>query len=109
MQMVFLRKPAALALWSKIKGLFLDNANQRVVYTLQDFHSLFQGDLSITDYFGHLYKLSDLLYDVGHPVSKLSLVINALRGLNSKFSHAISTITAFKPLSAFLFVKNYLL
>jgi hypothetical protein len=54
MQMVFLHKPAALALWSKIKGLFLDNANQRVVYTLQDFHSLFQGDLSITDYFGHL-------------------------------------------------------
>jgi hypothetical protein len=43
------------------------------------------------------------------PVPELSLVINALRSLNSKFSHAISTITAMKLLPSFLHVRNYLL
>jgi hypothetical protein len=35
-------------------------------------------------------------------------VINALYGLNSKFSQAISTITAMKPLPSFLHIRNYL-
>jgi hypothetical protein len=109
MKMVFLHQPMVIALWPAIKGLFLENADQRAVYTLQECHGLFQGDFSITDYFGCLKQLSDLLYDVGHPVPEPSLVINALGGLNSKFSHAISTITAFKPLPSFLFIRNYLL
>jgi hypothetical protein len=36
-------------------------------------------------------------------------VINTLHGLNSKFSQAISTITAMKQLPSFLHVRNYLL
>jgi hypothetical protein len=67
------------------------------VYALQEFHDLFQADMSITDYFGWLKQLTNLLHDVGHPVPEPSLVINALHGLNSKFSQAISTITAMKP------------
>jgi hypothetical protein len=65
--------------------------------------------MSITDYFGRLKQLTDLLHDVGHPVSEPALMINALYGLNSKFSQAISMLTATKPLSSFLFVRNYLL
>jgi hypothetical protein len=38
-----------------------------------------------------------------------AMVINTLRGLNSKFSHAISVLTARKPLPAFLFTRDYLL
>jgi hypothetical protein len=87
--------------------LALQLCHQRAVYALQDFHSLFQGDISITDYFRHLKQLNNLPYDVGHPVFEPSLVINALCILN--FSHTISTITAFKPLPSFLFIRNYLL
>jgi hypothetical protein len=43
------------------------------------------------------------------PIPKPSLVINTLHGLNSKFSQAISTITAMKSLPSFLHVCNYLL
>jgi hypothetical protein len=53
---------------------------------------------------------------VGHPVSDLAMVINALCGLNSKFRHAISVLTMHKPLPSFhkplpsfLFVHDYLL
>jgi hypothetical protein len=64
---------------------------------------------SIHDYFSRLKHLVDLLRDIGHPVSDPAMVINALRGLNSKFSHAISVLTARKPLPSFLFSRDYLL
>jgi hypothetical protein len=53
--------------------------------------------------------LADLLLDVGHLVPDPVMVINALRGLNSKFSHAISVLTAHKSLPTFLFTRDYLL
>jgi hypothetical protein len=68
MKMVFLSKPRAHALWMSLQGLFLDNADQRAMHALQEFHGLFQADLSITDYFDRLKQLADLLHDVGHPV-----------------------------------------
>jgi hypothetical protein len=49
MKMLFLRKPTAHVLWTSLQGLFLDNADQRAVHALQEFHALFQADLSITD------------------------------------------------------------
>jgi hypothetical protein len=76
---------------------------------LQKYHSLFQGDLFIHDYFNHLKHLSNLLHDVVHPMSDPSMVINVLRRLNSKFSHTISMLTARKPLPTFLFTRDYLL
>jgi hypothetical protein len=63
----------------------------------------------LNDYFNRLKHLADLLRDVGHPVSDPAMVINALHGLNSKFSHATSVITARKPLPSFLFTHDYLL
>jgi hypothetical protein len=42
------------------------------------------------------------------PFSMPSMVINALRGLNSKFSAPISTLTGFNPLPDSPFVRNYL-
>jgi hypothetical protein len=101
--------PTAYVIWCAIHGLFLDNADQHAAYALQEFHSLFQGELSINDYFTRLKHLTNLLRDVGHPMSDPAMVINTLRGLNSKFSHAISVITTRKSLPSFLFMRDYLL
>jgi hypothetical protein len=79
------------------------------VYALQEFHGLYQGELFVHDYFSHLKHLSNLLRDGGHPVSDPAMVINTLRGLNSKFSHAISVLTTCKSLPSFLFARDYLL
>jgi hypothetical protein len=54
--------------------LFLDNVMQHAIYALQEFHNLFQGDMTITTYFGHLKQLEDLR-DVGHPISESSMVV----------------------------------
>jgi hypothetical protein len=109
MQMIQVPKPMVYIIWQAICGLFLDITDRRVVYALQEYHGLYQGNLSIHDYFSRLKHLSDLLRDVGHLMSDPAMVINALRGLNSKFSHAISVLITHKPLPSFLFVRDYLL
>jgi hypothetical protein len=75
MAMIQVPEPTAYTLWMAIRGLFIDNAMQRAIYMLQEFHNLFQGDMTITAYFGHLNQLVDLLRDVGHPISETSMVV----------------------------------
>jgi hypothetical protein len=79
------------------------------VYAQQEFHSLFQGDMSIGEYCGRLNRLADMLYDCGAAVSDLALVINTLRGLNNKFSQAIAMLSTMMPPPTFLYTKSYLL
>jgi hypothetical protein len=59
--MVFQRRTTAYALWMAVRGLFLNNATYRAVYALQDFHRLYQGELSVADYCCQLKKLADTL------------------------------------------------
>ncbi|XP_062208904.1 uncharacterized protein LOC133910571 [Phragmites australis] len=101
--------PTAFSLWTAIRGLFRDNAMQRAVYALQEFHSLYQGEMSVNAYCTRLKTLSDTLHDVGHPITDQALVINALRGLNSKFSHAIGVLTSKLPPPTFLYTRSYLM
>jgi len=45
---------SAYDVWTNIIGLFLDNSLHRAVYLQQDFHSLYQGDMSVAEYCGVL-------------------------------------------------------
>ena len=96
-----------------IAGQFLDNSLQRAVYTQQEFHNLFQGDMSMSEYCGGLKCLTDTLYDCGAAISDLTLVINTLCGLNNKFSKAIAVLSTMLPLTfmlppTFLYTRSYL-
>lgn len=108
MKMIVVERPTAHLVWCTIRNLFLKNADQRAIYTFQKFHSMYQGDLSVNTYFSRLKELADLLRDVGHPVSEPAMVVNALRGLSSRFSHAIPNITARHPLPSFNYVRDYI-
>jgi hypothetical protein len=77
--MVFHRRTTAFSALNAVCGLFLNNATQRTVYALQDFHSLQQRDLSVGDFCCRLKRLADTLTDVGHPITDQDLVVNALR------------------------------
>ncbi|RLN43044.1 hypothetical protein C2845_PM01G14150 [Panicum miliaceum] len=109
MDVVYAPRNSAFDVWTAINGLFLDNSLQRAVYTQQEFHSLYQGDMSIRGYCGRLKKLSDTLRDVGAAVTDQALVINTLRGLNSKFSQAITVLGAQRPPPTFLYTRSYLM
>ena len=102
-------RATAYSAWTAITSQFLDNSLQRAVYTQQEFHSLFQGDMNISEYCGRLKCLADTLYDCGAAVSDPALVINTLRGLNNKFSQAIAVLSTMSPPPTFLYTKSYLL
>ncbi|XP_066310802.1 uncharacterized protein [Miscanthus floridulus] len=65
--------------------------------------------MDITQYTGHLKQLADALRDVGQPVRETSQVLNMLRGLSSKYRHAIVAITSRQLPHTFLLVRSYLL
>ncbi|XP_066323825.1 uncharacterized protein [Miscanthus floridulus] len=105
------RVPGATAftIWATIIDLFRDHQMHRAVYLEAEYRSLYQGDLSITDYTAKLKELADALRDLGQMVSEPSQVLNMLRGLNGKYRHTISTITSKQPPHTFLSTRSFLL
>lgn len=81
---------------------------QRAACAQQEFHRLYQGDFTITEYCGRLKELADTLRDVGAPVTDTALVINTLRGLNAKFNQEIAVLTSKVPPHDFLYTRSYL-
>lgn len=79
------------------------------ISALQEFHILFQSDLTVHNYFSCLKQLGDLLCDGGCPMSDMSMVVNTLHGLSSNYFNAIPVITGHKPLPTFEYVYNYLM
>jgi erythromycin esterase-like protein len=65
--------------------------------------------MDIAQYIGRLKQLADALWDVGQPVCETSQVLNMLRGLSSKYRHAILAITAHQSPRTFLSARSYLL
>jgi hypothetical protein len=102
-------KATAYRIWQAIHDQFRDNELHRVVYLEAEFRNLVQGDMDIAQYTGRLKQLADALRDVGQPVRETSQVLNMLRGLSSKYRHAISAITARQPPHTFLSARSYLL
>jgi hypothetical protein len=109
MDAVYRPQQSTFSVWSGILGLFLDNSLQRAVLAQQEFHSLYQGDMSITEYTGKMKRLADTLYDVGAAVTDQALVINVLRGLNSDYGSAITFLSGKEPTPTFLYTRSYLL
>jgi hypothetical protein len=79
--------------WSAFSTLFVDNNLQCIVYTYHKFHNLIQGELSITTYCYRLKCLTNILCDIGSPVTNHELLVNLIHGLNNAFGHCIAIIT----------------
>ncbi|XP_020173641.1 uncharacterized protein [Aegilops tauschii subsp. strangulata] len=82
----------AHAVWTKLNGLFTDNALQRKVFLHDEFFGCQQHDSSVDDYCMHLKKLVDELRDLGEKVSDELLLITLIAGLNDDFGNAASNI-----------------
>lgn len=100
----------ALDIWTRIRDHFQANKSTRAVYLNSRFHSMIQGDLTIDEYFQQLKTMADELRDVGHKMSDLALVLNALRGLSPRFSTQadIITFTFTDPLPSFAKTRSLL-
>ena len=82
----------AHAIWTKLNGLFTDNALQRKVFLHGEFFGCQQLDSSVDDYCMRLKKLVDELRDLGEKVSDELLLSTLIAGLNEDFENAASNI-----------------
>ena len=78
----------ARQLWVAIEGLFRANKEPRAIFLHHEFHSMVQGDATITEYCQcqKMKTVADALRDVGHAVPDSQLVLNLLRGVNPRFT-----------------------
>ncbi|CAO2148397.1 unnamed protein product [Urochloa humidicola] len=65
--------------------------------------------MTIKGYCSRIKVLSDTLRDVGAPVSNPDLVVSLLSGLNDKFGHCVTTISAARPRMTYLQAQSFLL
>ncbi|XP_066358393.1 uncharacterized protein [Miscanthus floridulus] len=106
------RVPRATAhsIWNSIHEQFRDNElHACIAPSTSRLSSAALSRATWTTYTGRLKQLADALRDVGQPVRETSQVLNMLRGLNSKFCHAVPVIAAKHPPHSFLSARSYLL
>ena len=60
--------PTARDLWVAIEGIFRANQEPHTIFLLNEFHSMVQGDSTISAYCQRLKTKAAALRDVGHPV-----------------------------------------
>ena len=83
----------ARQLWVAIEEIFTANQEPRAVLLLEEFHTLQQGDSTISEYCQHIkLKAAEFRAD-GNPVEGRALVLAMLRGLNPRFASTVDDIT----------------
>ena len=83
----------ARQLWVAIEEIFTANQEPRAVLLLEEFHTLQQGDSTISEYCQRIKLKVAELRAVGNPVEGRALVLAMLRGLNPRFASTIDDIT----------------
>jgi hypothetical protein len=78
--------------WSAIVALFLDNHLQCTINVKDEFHTLQQGDLSITVFASKIKCLADTLHDIGLPVTDHDMLLALLNGLGDGFGLIIAAM-----------------
>jgi hypothetical protein len=107
MDTVYQPRSSAHRVWTAISSLFLNNILHQAVFAQQEFHSLYQRDMSIAEHTGRLKELADTQYDVGVAVTDHALVINTLRGLNEEYHDTVSIFNnSNNPLPSLLFAPS---
>ncbi|KAL6599128.1 hypothetical protein ACP70R_045992 [Stipagrostis hirtigluma subsp. patula] len=99
----------ARELYTAAENLFRDNKDARSILLLNSFHSLQQGDLSVTAYCKEQKRLADALRDVGSTVDDRLLTFNTLRGLNERMAPAATPILIQPVLPSFTNARSLLL
>jgi hypothetical protein len=92
---------SAHELWVAIEGLFRSNRAPRVVFLLEEFHSLKQGDSMIDEYCQRLKVKAAALRDIGETIEDARLVLSLLRSLNPRYSGTADDIANSAVLPSF--------
>ncbi|KAE8705655.1 putative aspartic protease [Hibiscus syriacus] len=98
---------SAMSLWNRLRDLFQDNENSRVVSLEHEFNNTYLKDFSsVSVYCQHLKILSDQLKNVGAPVSNNHLVLRTVGGLTPAYKGVASVIRHKNVLPPFYEVRS---
>ncbi|XP_039827203.1 uncharacterized protein LOC120688922 [Panicum virgatum] len=100
---------SARAAWVAVKSQFLGNRKTRALYLDAQFRDFNQGDLTITDYYRRLKRMTDDLGDLGEMVTDRTLIVNLIRGLNKCYANIGLHLCRSHPFPLYLEAKNALL
>jgi hypothetical protein len=75
----------ARAAWLGLEQQFFNNRESRAMLFDAEFHTLYQGALSVDEYYHKMKNMADALADLGKLILDRTLVLNVLRGLNERF------------------------
>lgn len=100
---------AAWEVWSRLRDLFHDNKEARIIQLDNEIRNMVIGNLCVTDYFQQLKSKADRLENLGSKVSDSSLVTYAINGLRAKFPELVRIIRHREPLPTFENVRSMVL
>jgi hypothetical protein len=74
------------------EGIYRANKEQRTIFVHNEFHSMVQGESTISAYYQRLKTKAAVLCDVSHPMQDTQLILSLLRGLKPHFSKTTDDI-----------------
>ncbi|XP_039822672.1 uncharacterized protein LOC120684872 [Panicum virgatum] len=80
-------------LWVAIEEIFTANQEPRAFLLPEEFHTLQQGDSTISEYCQRIKLKGAKFRTVGNPVEGRALILAMLRGLNPRFASTVDDIT----------------
>lgn len=83
MDMVIDDSETTHGIWERLKGIFHDNKDARIIQLDNEFRNMSIGSLSVTSYFQASKSKADHLANLGSKVSDSSLVTYAINGLHT--------------------------
>jgi hypothetical protein len=75
----------AWAAWLGLEQQFFNNRESRAMLLEAEFHTLYQGALSVDEYCRKMKSMADALAKLGEPILDRTLMLNVLRRLNERF------------------------
>nr|XP_007153750.1 hypothetical protein PHAVU_003G062000g [Phaseolus vulgaris]ESW25744.1 hypothetical protein PHAVU_003G062000g [Phaseolus vulgaris] len=76
-------------LWDEAQSLAGAHTRSRITYLKYEFHSIRKGEMKMEEYLVKMKNLVDRLKLAGSPISNSDLIIQTLKGLDSKYNPVV--------------------
>ncbi|KAJ9535086.1 hypothetical protein OSB04_un001838 [Centaurea solstitialis] len=108
LQTILKNDSTARDVWQAIENLFRDNKEAKALELDNELRNIVIGDSTIMEYCSRIKGISDLLTNIGSPVSERNLVTYAINGLSPKYDVIATTIRHRSPFPSFLEMRSIL-
>ncbi|XP_010229588.1 uncharacterized protein LOC104582022 [Brachypodium distachyon] len=98
----------AFSAWERLRLFFYANQPGRELHLSQEFRSIVQGDLSITEYCHRIKNVADALAEVGAPMSDKAITLQMIDGLDERYKIQQELFPSLVPFPSFMQAQSRL-